>query len=173
MFSQNSAVKMPNSNSHSKSKQPVKGSVLVRALKEQNGQTEYILYRGLIRIALYYKVPVVKQWLSYTVEAKNLGFAPFTWLDVPAILIWPWRLGGFLEGCWYLVYFGSLMKLVLISENECNINRIGDLASKSEGKQAKFSFSCPFISTRRCHQYLGWIFTFQIIWSETPSQEFQ
>lgn len=78
---------------------------------------------------------VVQQWLFYKRKAENP--VQFLRLDVSAVLPWHWSPGQFLESSWK-VYIRILKKLNLILSI---VYRMGDLVSKSEGKQAKVRFS--------------------------------
>ena len=82
-------------------------------------------------------VPAVQQWLSPVGNISNLVVS--TRLDVSAVLIWYWSPGGFLGNCWSPVCTGHLRK-VLKPVKESLSNRIDELASESEGKQAKSKF---------------------------------
>ncbi|KAL6081124.1 hypothetical protein STEG23_032815, partial [Scotinomys teguina] len=81
-------------------------------------------------------VPVVQQWMSHTEEAKKPKAVLSTSLNVLQSkfghegLEDSWRTAG-------LVSVGIQKKLVLILVKECLSDRIDELGSECEGKQAK------------------------------------
>lgn len=64
-------------------------------------------------------------------------FSPPTRLGVSALPLWRWCPGGFLETYGSLVCFEATKKLTLTPMKEYLGRRIDELASQSEGKQAK------------------------------------
>jgi len=85
-------------------------------------------------------VQVIQQWLFHCEKAENPVVVQTMRLDVPVVLNWHRSPRGSLESCWSSVYSGIPQKLVVIQVKDSFNSRIDELASKSEGKQAKASF---------------------------------
>lgn len=85
-------------------------------------------------------------------ESKNLIVAQSTRLGISAVPIWCWRLRELTESCCSLAYVESPKKLVLRPAKEYLSNKMDELGTESEGKQAKIKVSFCHIQVL----YLGW-----------------
>lgn len=93
-------------------------------------------------------------------------------LVVLAVLVWGQNPKEFLERYWSLVYTGIPKELVLMPGKEYASNMIGEVGSKTEGKEAKRKsfFLGPFIwaATRRYSPDRGLVFSSHMIQSRKP-----
>ena len=96
------------------------------------------------------------QWLSLKGKTKTLVTDQSLRLNVSAVLIWCWYPREVLESCWSSVYAGAQKKSVLILAKGGLCSRRDELASESEGKQAKSQMPLSSISFYVGGHQKGW-----------------